>query len=764
MVNTNKILTVSYGTFSCTLEGFDDSFGTMKAIAEYFRDLASDDRYFGAEPPTPDAEMLTRIAEREIARRVQAQIEDNKIHLRADPGAALPAAAAAASAEAAPAQHTQTTPAEETTEATPTAEQTAPEVPTETAAPVSPAPEVSETPVEAALAPIESPAAEQPVHMEDDAAEAREEIAPAAEEVETAAETSPVADEPIETKEESAAEAAEDVAPTAEEAETAPIAEKAIEIEAVSLVEEVETEQASDAAEAQQATAPVEIAEETPVESAPQPAIDPDSVAAKLQRIRAVVEQAEDSDSDGFFTEDEYAEEYLEDVNEDIEAALEIDDEAEAARTEQPEDAAEDEHDDIAALLQRYGSAADAVADKDVEDDTADSEIESAEQAEEPAPEPEPDFVAETIEPAAEADLAEPAADSAESAAPADSPVRARIIKMKRTDFEAAIAGGSLVAADDEEEIDPNALSPDDENDLLRELAAVEAELNASDAHAEEDLADEDADDDSADNAAMAYEDEEDDIFAELDADDDDSASEDSKDDSKSAGASLFAAEGNEDEMSRIFAEANTQLDEEGGKGRRNAIAHLRAAVAATRAEAGGGKPHSDNPDAEMYRDDLASVVRPRRPEVAKPNTRRPDARRAAPLKLVAEQRVDLDDTKSTPIRPRRVSTPAAELPANQTGAGDFAEYAESVGANALPELLEAAASYLSFVEGREQFSRPQLMTQVRQAEKDKFSREDGLRSFGQLLREGKIEKLEGGRFKASASISYRPDQRYAGE
>ncbi|WP_293448958.1 hypothetical protein [Planktotalea sp.] len=149
-------------------------------------------------------------------------------------------------------------------------------------------------------------------------------------------------------------------------------------------------------------------------------------------------------------------------------------------------------------------------------------------------------------------------------------------------------------------------------------------------------------------------------------------------------------------------------------------------------------------------------------------------------MKLVEKQRVDATVAESNPVasetnapqpvRPRRIKVSDAPAQASPSEVfdvapegGTFNEFAEVMSATELPDLLEAAAAYLAYVEGKDQFSRPQLMTKVRMVQEENFSREDGLRSFGQLLRQGKIEKISGGRFTVSDRISFKPDTRAAG-
>ena len=222
------------------------------------------------------------------------------------------------------------------------------------------------------------------------------------------------------------------------------------------------------------------------------------------------------------------------------------------------------------------------------------------------------------------------------------------------------------------------------------------------------------------------------------------------------------------DNMERLMAETDHQMGEPESATRRDAFAHLRAAVAAKKADQAMGSDDRDSVGDDAYRNDLADVVRPRRPtgggqtRIARPGEGRP-----APLKLVAEQRIDVDRpaaaAASGPIRPRRVAAIVETSQADLDGEDSFSEFAAEMGATKLPDLLEAAAAYMSFVEGHKEFSRPQLMTKVRQADSDGFSREDTLRSFGKLLRDGKIEKMKGGRFTASEEIGFRRDERAAG-
>ena len=695
MVNTNKILTVSYGTFSCTLEGFDDSFGTMKAIAEYFRDLAADDRYFGAEPPSPDAEMLARIAEREISRRVEAHRDENTFVLRADPASLLPMATK----------------------------------------PVAKAPEAPATEVEA----------------------------PAA---------APVADEPA---------AKPEVVRPIKEASL--VAEARPETSIAGLSALVAESQASHEADD---TLPEATPRPEPVAATRQATADPDSVAAKLQRIRDVVSKhdgengySEDEHAEDFLTEDEDAtEEFLSSAQNDIEAALAADAAADAAEAERLE--AEEKAE---AAQAKAEAEAKAKADAEIKAQKAAEAAEAAQNTHDTTDDE--DDIAALLDKLSASDSAgetDPANDAPKPEAfvgdeDGEAPLRARVIKMKKTDFEAALADGLI--EEEQDETTASSLSPEDEADLMRELAAVEAEATQGSksqaAHFDE--ADEDDDYDSYNEADFDedehdedYDDEE--LSAATGADtagnlfsDEDDATENTVSSAVRAVRSARLVDAStDDQMGRILDKTNTKLEEDEGRGRRNAIAHLRAAVQATEAERNmGGDLGADGRDTEVYRDDLETAVRPRRPVAAQTTGTRPEMRRPAPLKLVAEQRIDTPKPDA-PVRPRRVRVTQKLVHDKIPEAADgFADYAESVGAQNLGEVLEAAASFMSFVEGQDAFSRPQLMSKLKGTDHANTSREDRLRSFGQLLRAGKIRKLGGGQFKASEEISYRPSARAAG-
>jgi pilus assembly protein FimV len=702
MVNTSKVLTVSYGTFSCTLEGFDDSFETMKAIAEYFRDLAADDRYFGAEPPTPDAEMLARIAEREITRRVAAHEENGGIVLRAEePGAAEPAQIE--------------TPVED-----------APEAPAAKAAPAA----------AALVAPVHAP--DTPVDFAQMAAEAEakadaemllEDVAPEAD-VESAGEERPSS-----------------------------IASEAFDPEAELWSEEMDGDSAGE-----------------------------DTVAARLDGIRSVVNRWNTSFGDDDYSEDEHAMDLVRGASEKGETPAQAtgDKAAEdkAAEEKGGDEAGEDEDifADLAEQLARdaapeegeaqadaphEAATEDAAEDTYAEDDgdedaledtlsqlLADAMPSESDEAQDgaPAEKPAPFILGEELKVTDEAAPGEGDALSGEieEPAPEDRPLRARVVKMKRSEFEAAIAGGALIEEDDETLIaDPEAgiLAPDAEDELQRELAAVEAEMT--------DPAPDAAPDGVQNTPADVAED-----VAEEDA------------------AAPARPQEAEPDVSRVFDETDTQFEKPDSTNRRSAIKHLRAAVMATRAEKEEGGAEEEDPKRD-YQADLDEVVRPRRPSAradqaeprsasARPSQDKP----VPPLRLVAEQRVDEEDAAPAdtsaetpePVQPRRVSAP--ELAGEAQAESGFTAFAEALGTNSLTDLLEAAAAYMAEVEGQDQFSRPMLMGKIREATEKSgtaFTREDGLRSFGQLLRDGKLRKIKGGRFAVTEATEFREDARQAG-
>ncbi|NOC45083.1 hypothetical protein [Ruegeria sp. HKCCD7559] len=560
MVQNNKVLTVSYGTFSCTLEGFDDSFETMKAIAEYFRDLAADDRYFGSEPPQPDAEMLTRIARRDASQRVEASQNESGLLLRAAPN----------------------------TEA--------------------PAPVASDAPV---------PQAQNADAM---------------------------------------------TTPPPEYTQASPGRTAFTDAEAVDAT-----------------TSP--------------PA---DSIAAKLQRIRAVVSHS-DVPSTAY--------------SEDEESSL-------LANTAPPVDA-------VAAAFE-----AGALNEEDFAEPTRPeaSEIEDLQALD-----------AEDVQDDAPAVSENQAFESAEPKIENNSEQQVQLTPdhLRDEDIKVATDSAQLPAEPLFSDLEEDTDEEDVPNILNVEDVAIESEDEASD--------------EPQDDQAQGVLSEEDEIqlLSEI--------SEIEKDMAGRSSQKLTDDADPDQDISRLMAKTGEHMEDPSSSDARETYSHLRTAVAATEADR-DDQPAPNTSPVDEYRVDLASAVSPRRPEVNVTSIR-PEADAPAPLKLVAEQRVDDQSESNGPVMPRRVTTQAEETGSEE---GGFAQFAQDQGAQSLQDLLEAAAAYLSFIEGQQQFSRPQLMNKVRSLKQDEFNREESLRSFGQLLRDGKIEKAGGGRFAASDLIGFRPDDERA--
>ncbi|MBY6118463.1 hypothetical protein KUV64_04920 [Mameliella alba] len=714
MVSSSKILTVSYGTFSCTAEGFDDPLEVVKEATQFFRGVVGEDRFFGAEPPQFDPELAS-----EYLRDRLAEPGSGTLSLGSPPRV-MAAAASAGAMAAAMSGRTEEVAADDLLPDDDTIEATA--VLTE-----RPEPATADLVPEVAL---------------DDVAPDGTEAAPAPQ-------------------------------PSAPDDITA----KLDRIRAV--VASVEDE----------ADAPRVALDQTPEEA-------PESDALETLLDELVVESGDTEAAEldvALFDEEEEDAEVVSDLSDDLDVPEADHDsalDAAVASLMAEDDDEEDAPDSGALPLVATTAAAAALATGPMRPDAEPDEIDDLDEAPEDDPEAALDraWAAEAA-PDPEAETAAPVDELSPEDRPEPAAVRARIVKVKRAAFEQAIDEGTLEEVLDEPAPDgftpddTSSLSPEEEEELARELAAVKAEL-ASDFGAW----DEDDDAALADTTDTAADEDEDDALmtaaAPLRLDNpitepeedtgrnwDEEVAEAVQDSARKAvklaspaRAMLTEGEVGDGDTSRLLDQTNTEMDEPEGNRRRSAIAHLRAAVAATKADRLLGQKADAAEEQEPYREDLASVVRPRRPQSVSHPSPRPAAHNDAPtpLKLVAEQRVAPapDASEAGPVRPRRVrrTVPAPETQAPEAGmASGFAAYAQDVGAAELPELLEAAAAYMSYVEGRDQFSRPQLMTTLRQAEVTDSSREDRLRSFGQLLREGKIRKTSGGRFTAAETISFKP-------
>ncbi|MEL6641274.1 MAG: hypothetical protein AAFP98_08160 [Pseudomonadota bacterium] len=619
MDENHLVLDVTYGNFSCRLEGFDDSVETMKVVVSFFHDLAGHDRFMDVEPLAPDMDTLARLTEEQTGQPVEAEGYDNKVSLR---------------------------------------------VRTEVVAD-----EVTEEPIEE----IEDTFVEDLV--EEDEADDLSNVAEKLKQMRAAA---------AQKVPSASAEFAEDLGTAATAAAANPLSQRLSEL-------------------VQRTTQAEEEADVTPEASAELYAADDDFGDTAVSEDAVDEETAEEED---VVAEDEQINVFSEAEDEVTPQAAENDTfvlndpveapEATASETDAvaDTDVAEAEVEDIDVVAPEV--AVDAVT--DAEDALDDEELDA--------------FMAEEDEAQAAAAAAQDAAETeleeAESSLKETDGADAENVQDAARETSSPLVLTPADQAKDEAEEDHDDYNDDDEFDLEAEVAKVEAELAARQGT---DLA--------------------------------------------SRGLPRHV----EDAMSRIMSQTDQHLNQPENRRHRDAFAQLKAAVAATEAARQLGDKGADKKDPdEVFKDDLG----------AHGDHEKGERTLSTPLKLVKSQEVEPEetapegeaaeaDTSSGPsARLREIATmKEAQAPEE---VNDFAAFVASHGATDLADRLEAAGAYICFVEGDADFSRPQVMKLVQSAASSEITREDGLRSFGRLLRQARLVKLPNGRFQVSENTQFRPD------
>lgn len=99
----------------------------------------------------------------------------------------------------------------------------------------------------------------------------------------------------------------------------------------------------------------------------------------------------------------------------------------------------------------------------------------------------------------------------------------------------------------------------------------------------------------------------------------------------------------------------------------------------------------------------------------------------------------------------------------NNPASGALEEFADRTGVSSLQELLECAAAFVVTEQEQENFTHLDLMNlAIGVSGYERTSREQSLRAFGQLLRQGKIKKVTRGQFTVSQSSRFIPEARSA--